>query len=68
MQNSTQLKTSDFPSFTTVMYQQPDGTFLTAISPEPPTAQAIARAQPFRADTLNKMEAIIKNPSYQITG
>jgi hypothetical protein len=50
------------------MYQQPDGTFLTAISPEPPTAEAIAKAQPFRADTLSKMEAIIKNPSYQITG
>jgi len=68
MKNSTQLKTSDLPGYTTVMYEQPDGTFLTAISPEPPTAEAIAKAQPFRADILNKMEAIIKNPSYQITG
>ena len=68
MKNLTQLKTSDLLGYTTVMYQQPDGSFLTAISPEPPTAEAIAKAQPFRADTLSKMEAIIKNPSYQITG
>jgi hypothetical protein len=35
--------------------------------PNPASQAAVLRAQPFRADTVKKMEAIIKDPSYQIT-
>lgn len=34
--------------------------------PKPPTAQMIERAQPFRADVVQAMEATIKDPSYRI--
>ena len=34
--------------------------------PKPPTAQMVARAQPFRADVIQAMEATIKDPSYRI--
>ena len=34
--------------------------------PKPPTAQMVARAQPFRADVVQAMEATIKDPSYRI--
>lgn len=57
--NSNQTLTSD----KYVLYM-PSG--LCALKPNPPTAEAIAKAQPFRADTVKKMEAIIKDPSYQI--
>ena len=46
-----------------VLYM-PSGLY--ALKPNPPTAEAIAKAQPFRADTLKKMEAVIKDPSYQM--
>lgn len=32
--------------------------------PNPPTPEMVARAQPYRADTLAKQEAVIKNPRY----
>ena len=38
------------------------------VRPNPPTPEMIARAQPFRADTLQEVEAIIKNPSHVING
>jgi hypothetical protein len=60
MKNSTQLKTSE---------QAWDRAFnyLAQLNrPKPASPQAIAKAQPLRADTVKKMEAIIKDPSYQI--
>jgi hypothetical protein len=57
--NSNQTQTSD----KYVLYM-PSGLY--ALKPNPPTAEAVAKAQPFRADTVKKMEAIIKDPSYQI--
>ena len=45
---STQRLTSDIPRedrMTAVMYVQPDGTALHAVSPKPPTPEAVARAQ-----------------------
>lgn len=30
--------------------------------PKPPTPEMVERAQPFRGDTLNELEAVIKNP------
>jgi len=36
------------------------------VAPNPPTAEAVARAQPFRGETVKKLEAIINDPSYQI--
>lgn len=34
--------------------------------PNPPTPEMIARAQPYRADTLQKLDAVIKDPSYTL--
>lgn len=34
--------------------------------PNAPTAEMVERAQPFRADTVQQMEATIKDPSYRI--
>lgn len=34
--------------------------------PNPPTPEMVARAQPFRADVVQAMEATIKDPSYRI--
>ena len=48
MLTSTQQQTSDIPREdrrTAVMYVQPDGTALHAVSPKPPTPEAVARAQ-----------------------
>ena len=48
MKNSTQALTSDIPRekrMTAVMYPQPDGSALFAFSPNPPTPEAVARAQ-----------------------
>lgn len=45
---STQRQTSDIPRETrraAVMYIQPDGSALYAVSPYPPTTEAIKRAQ-----------------------
>ena len=36
------------------------------MAPNPPTAEAVAKAQPFRADVVKAMEATIKDPSYRI--
>lgn len=36
--------------------------------PNPPSSEMVKRAQPFRADTLQVMEAIIKNPSTSVHG
>lgn len=33
--------------------------------PKPPTKEMVARAQPYRADTLPKLEAVITDPRYQ---
>ena len=69
--SSIQQQTSDIPRedrMTAVMYPQPDGSALYAFAPKPPTPEMIARAQPFRADTLQEVEAIIKNPSHVISG
>ena len=51
-----------------VIYLGADPDNCMAIRPNPPTPEMIARAQPFRADTLQEMEAIIKNPSHVING
>lgn len=64
--SSTQQRTSDIPRedrMTAVMYLQPDGSALYAFAPKPPTPEMVARAQPYRADTLQAMEAVIKNVS-----
>ena len=48
MKSSTQAPTSDIPReqrMAAVMYPQPDGSALFAFSPNPPTPEAIARAQ-----------------------
>ena len=48
MLTSTPQLTSDIPRedrMTAVMYMQPDGTALYAVSPKPPTPEAVARAQ-----------------------
>ena len=48
MLTSTPQLTSDIPREdrrTAVMYVQPDGTALHAVSPKPPTPEAVARAQ-----------------------
>lgn len=48
MSTSTPQLTSDIPRedrMTAVMYVQPDGTALHAVSPKPPTPEAVARAQ-----------------------
>jgi hypothetical protein len=48
MLTSTPQLTSDIPRedrMTAVMYVQPDGTALYAVSPKPPTPEAVARAQ-----------------------
>ena len=31
-------------------------------APNPPSPEAVKRAQPFRGDTLKELEAVIKNP------
>lgn len=31
--------------------------------PNPPTQEMVKRAQPFRADTLQELEAVIKHPT-----
>jgi hypothetical protein len=36
------------------------------VAPNPPTAEAVAKAKPFRGVMVQKLEAIIKDPSYQI--
>lgn len=36
------------------------------VKPNPPTPEMVARAQPFRADVVQAMEATIKDPSYRI--
>jgi hypothetical protein len=33
--------------------------------PNPPSPEMVQRAQPFRADTLQVMEAVIRTPKYQ---
>ncbi len=33
--------------------------------PKPPSPEMVQRAQPFRADTLQVMEAVIRTPKYQ---
>jgi len=38
------------------------------VRPKPPTPEMVARAQPYRADTLQEMEAIIKRPNHLIDG
>jgi len=46
--SSIQPQTSDIPRekrMTAVMYFQPDGTALHAVSPKPPTPEAVAKAQ-----------------------
>jgi hypothetical protein len=48
MLTSTPQLTSDIPRedrMTAVMYVQPDGTALYAVSPKPPTPEAVSRAQ-----------------------
>ena len=48
MLTSTPQLTSDIPRekrMAAVMYMQPDGTALYAVSPKPPTPEAVARAQ-----------------------
>ena len=45
---STQAQTSDIPRedrMTAVMYVQPDGTALYAVSPNPPTPEAVEKAK-----------------------
>ena len=45
---STQRQISDIPReerMTAVFYEQEDGTWLTAYSPNPPTPEAVAKAQ-----------------------
>lgn len=32
------------------------------VRPNPPSPEAVKRAQPFRGDTLKELEAVIKNP------
>ena len=51
-----------------VVYLGADPSNCIAIRPNPPTPEMVARAQPFRADTLQEMEAIIKHPSNVIHG
>ena len=34
--------------------------------PKPPSPEMVQRAQPFRADVVNAMEAVIKDPTYRI--
>lgn len=36
------------------------------VKPNPPTPEMVARAQPFRADVVQQMEATIKDPTYRI--
>ena len=36
------------------------------VAPNPPTPEMVARAQPFRADVVQQMEATIKDPTYRI--
>ena len=36
------------------------------VKPKPPTPEMVARAQPFRADVVQQMEATIKDPIYRI--
>ena len=36
------------------------------VKPNRPTPEMVARAQPFRADVVQQMEATIKDPSYRI--
>jgi hypothetical protein len=35
--------------------------------PKPPSPEMVQRAQPYRAETLQVMEAVIKSPKYQFT-
>jgi hypothetical protein len=51
-----------------VIYLGADPDNCMAIRPNPPTPEMVERAQPFRADTLQEMEAIIKHPSHVIHG
>jgi hypothetical protein len=34
--------------------------------PKPPSPEMVQRAQPFRADVIQQMEAVIKDPTYRI--
>jgi hypothetical protein len=61
--NSTQQRTSNPEQY--VLYLKSG---LWVKKPNPPTPEMIARAQPYRADTLQEMEAIIKHPSHVIHG
>lgn len=65
--SSTQQRTSEEVKLG-VVYLGADPANCIAIRPNPPTPEMVARAQPFRADTLQEMEAIIKHPSHVIDG
>lgn len=58
--SSTQQRTSN--------YDEKGGAEFYLKRPNPPTPEMVARAQPYRADTLQEMEAIIKHPSNVIHG
>lgn len=34
--------------------------------PNPPSPEMVQRAKPYRGETLQKMEAVIKDPNYRI--
>jgi hypothetical protein len=50
----------------TFNYDEKGGSEFYLIRPNPPTPEMVARAQPFRADVIKAMEAVIKDPTYRI--
>ena len=48
------------------MQQQTSNYERQLVKPNPPTPEMVARAQPFRADVVQQMEATIKDPTYRI--